>query len=48
MASTIGTARGNTQGSCLPLGLIVISLLFMSTVFCSFNNVAIGLKATLK
>ena len=46
--STTGGALGTTHGSCLPFGLIVTSLLSLSTVFCSLSKVAMGLNATLK
>ena len=48
IASTIGTARGRTQGSCLPWTVIICSFPSKSTVFCSISKVATGLKATLK
>ena len=48
MASTMGTALGNTHGSCLPLAFMVVSTPSMFTVCCSINRVATGLKATLK
>lgn len=48
IASTIGTALGTTQGSCLPVALIVVSLPSTSTVGCSIIIVATGLKATRK
>ena len=48
IASTIGTALGSTQGSCLPVALSVVAFPFVSTVGCSFITVATGLKATRK
>ena len=47
MAFTMGTARGNTQGSCRPRALITVSSFWLFTVGCSINKVATGLKATL-
>ncbi len=47
MASTIGTALGNTHGSCRPLPRIVVSSPVLVTVFCSLPIVDVGLKATL-
>ena len=48
IASTMGTARGNTQGSCLPLAAKTVSFPSKSTVCCSLSRVAIGLNATRK
>ena len=48
MASTMGTARGKTQGSCRPRAFKMVSLPSLSTVSCSINRVATGLKATRK
>ena len=48
IASTMGTARGTTQGSCLPLPETVVSFPCLSILFWSFIIVATGLKATLK
>jgi len=48
IASTIGTARGTTQGSCLPFPLTVTDLFSLSTLSWSFIIVETGLKATLK
>ena len=45
MASTMGTALGSTQGSCLPLALRVVDSPSRVTVFCSWLMVAVGLKA---
>lgn len=48
IASTIGTALGNTHGSCLPPIDILVLLKESSTLFCSLCIDEIGLKATLK
>ena len=48
IASTTGTARGNTQGSWRPLGSIVISFPCLSSVRCGRMSVDTGLNATLK
>ena len=48
MASTMGTARGSTQGSWRPRPLSSVSSLLDVTVFCSVMMVAVGLNATLK
>src|SRR5437870_7014114 len=48
MASTMGTARGRTQGSCRPRALMVVFLNSVFTVSCSRMTVATGLKATRK
>ena len=49
MASTMGTARGRTQGSWRPRPLRVVSSWGSAvTVSCSDMMVATGLKATLK
>ena len=45
MASTMGTARGSTHGSCRPRPLSVVLLPSISTVSCSIRMVAVGLKA---
>ena len=45
MASTIGTARGSTHGSCLPFPLATASCPAVSTVLWSCMMVATGLKA---
>ena len=44
--STIGTALGNTQGSCLPLAANVVASPRALMVCCSLRIVAVGLKAT--
>ena len=41
----MGTARGKTQVSCLPLAARVVSSPLRVTVFCSLPIVAVGLKA---
>ncbi len=46
--STIATARGNTQGSCLPCERKVMGVPSRSTEDWSFISVATGLNATLK
>ena len=46
MASTIGTARGNTHGSWRPLAFNVVSMPSILTVSCSISTVATGLNAT--
>lgn len=48
MASTIGTARGNTHGSWRPLAFNVVSMPSILTVSCSISTVATGLNATRK
>jgi hypothetical protein len=48
MHSTIGTARGTTQGSCRPLASRTPSFSSYVTVVCACPIVAAGLKATLK
>lgn len=48
IASTIGTARGNTHGSWRPRAFSVVSIPSMFTVSCSIKTVATGLNATLK
>ena len=48
LASTIGTARGKTQGSCRPRAFRVVSIPSMFTVSCSISTVATGLNATRK
>ena len=48
IASTMGTALGNTHGSCLPCTRNVVSFPSLSIVACSWSNVATGLNATLK
>lgn len=48
IASTIGTARGTTQGSCRPFASRMPSLPPKSTVFCACPIVAGGLKPTRK
>ena len=48
IASTIGTARGKTQGSCRPRAFRVVSIPLMFTVSCSISTVATGLNATRK
>ena len=48
MASTIGTARGRTHGSCRPWASSVTASLFWSTVCWGWEMVAVGLKATRK
>ena len=49
MASTIGTARGKTQGSCRPLAFMVVSIPLTFTVCCSINKVNInGIDTTMK
>ena len=45
IASTMGTARGNTQGSWRPRAFRVVSTPSMFTVCCSMSTVATGLKA---
>ena len=46
MASTMGTARGRTQGSWRPRGRISVILPSRETVFCILAIVAVGLKPT--
>jgi hypothetical protein len=46
MASTMGTARGRTQGSWRPLAWKVTGTPARVTVCCSRKMVATGLKAT--
>ena len=46
MASTIGTARGSTQGSWRPLAERVVAEPLAVTVCCSLRIVAVGLNAT--
>ncbi len=41
----MGTALGNTQGSCLPLAAKTVSSPVLVTVRCSLPIVAVGLKA---
>ena len=48
MASTLGTARGNTHGSWRPLAFNVVSMPSILTVSCSISTVATGLNATRK
>ncbi len=48
MASTMGTALGTTQGSCLPLPETTVSSPFISILYWSLMMVATGLNATLK
>ena len=48
IASTMGTARGKTQGSWRPRTSIEVWFPSLSTVCCSCNKVATGLKATRK
>lgn len=48
IASTIGTARGNTHGSWRPRAFSVVSIPSMFTVSCSIKTVATGLNATPK
>src|ERR1043166_3680040 len=48
IASTIGTARGRTQGSWRPRAASVVSSPDAVTVFCSRERVAVGLNATRK
>lgn len=45
IASTIGTARGKTHGSCLPWALKNVCSPFMSIVDCVCKMVATGLNA---
>lgn len=47
-ASTIGTARGTTQGSWRPLPIISTSSPLEFIVGCVWIKVATGLNATLK
>ena len=47
MLSTIGTARGTTQGSCLPRALSSTSTPSRLTVFCGRVIVDVGLNAIL-
>ena len=42
--STMGTARGNTQGSWRPSADIMTGLPSLLMVFCSFFTVEVGLK----
>ena len=42
----MGTARGRTQGSCLPWAFKRIGLKFLSKVSCFLEIVAVGLKTT--
>ena len=46
IASTIGTARGNTHGSCRPLACTTVGSPVVVTVGWSRSSVATGLKAT--
>ena len=47
--STIGGARGTTQGSCLPVTLKIVAFFdLISIVFCFFEIEEAGLKATRK
>ena len=48
MASTMGTARGKTQGSWRPRAFMVTGRPARSTVACGFEIVAVGLKAARK
>ena len=48
IASTTGTALGNTQGSCRPFALRITSFPSLSMVCCSRSKVATGLNATRK
>ena len=48
IASTIGTARGNTHGSWRPRAFRTVSFPSLSTVSCSRRRVATDLKATRK
>lgn len=48
MASTIGTARGTTHGSCLPLAASTPAEPSYVAVGCSFEIVAGDLKAQLR
>lgn len=48
IASTIGTARGKTQGSWRPRAFRVVSIPSIFTVSCSISTVATGLNATRK
>ena len=48
IASTMGTARGNTHGSWRPRAFSVVSIPSMLTVCCSISTVATGLNATRK
>lgn len=48
IASTTGTARGKTQGSCRPCALKVTASPCRFTVCCDCKIVATGLKATRK
>ena len=48
MASTIGTARGRTQGSCRPFAVNDMFSPCILTVCCGCRSVATGLNATLK
>mmetsp|Transcript_6484 Transcript_6484/g.19173 ORF Transcript_6484/g.19173 Transcript_6484/m.19173 type:complete len:283 (-) Transcript_6484:384-1232(-) len=43
--STMGTALGTTQGSCLPLKTVSTSSASLVTVFCLMAMVEVGLKA---
>ena len=47
-ASTMGTALGNTQGSCLPFPSICMIFPDLSILSCGRSKVATGLNATLK
>ncbi len=38
IASTIGTALGSTQGSCLPRAFSIVSFPSISMVCCSFQK----------
>ena len=44
MASTIGTALGSTQGSCLPLAARVVSSPSLLTVFLLFADGGSGFE----
>ena len=48
IASTTGTALGNTHGSCRPRAVSLVGFPSKSTVSCSIRRVATGLKATRK
>ena len=48
MASTIGTALGTTQGSCLPFPIISTLSPFLFIVYWEFIIVETALNATLK
>ena len=46
IASTMGTARGTTQGSCRPRAMRSTSTPSRLTVFCFWPIVDVGLNAT--